>query len=107
MTKKKDPGALAGATGAGGHQVCGEELLDTTNGRTGPASHEPLAAVRSYQLLAWEPCERATGRVWHRDCALAERKAWRLRHLQPRAAIRRVVAYGNPAARSETRPPRA
>jgi hypothetical protein len=62
MAKKKDPGALAGATEARGHEVCGEQLLDTTNQRTGPASPE-LAAIGSYKLLAWEPSEGATGRV--------------------------------------------
>jgi hypothetical protein len=63
MTKQKDPGALAGAHGAGGDQVRGELLPDTTDSSTGPASPQSLVAIGSHKLLAWEPCEWATGRV--------------------------------------------
>jgi hypothetical protein len=37
-----DPGALAGALGAGGDRVSGEQLPDTTTARSGPVPPEPL-----------------------------------------------------------------
>jgi hypothetical protein len=64
MTKKQDPGALAGASGADGDRVSGEQLPDTTTARSGPIPPEPLAAIGPYQLLAWERCiPPATGRM--------------------------------------------
>jgi hypothetical protein len=63
VTQKTDPSTLVGATGADRDQICGEQLLDTTNRVTEPALTEPLAAIGCYKLLAWEPCEWSTGRV--------------------------------------------
>src|SRR4051812_35055266 len=63
MGKCSDPGALAGATEAGGDQVRGDELSDATNSRVGPDLPESLAVIGQYKLLRWDPCEWATGRV--------------------------------------------
>jgi hypothetical protein len=43
MPSSNDPGALAGAHGAGGGRVCREQLADTTNSRTSQtaAQQEP------------------------------------------------------------------
>jgi hypothetical protein len=91
MTKKKDPGALAGAHGAGGNQVRGELLPDTTDRRTGTASPEPPAAnlavfrwpmegmgaiaIGDVQLCAWrrEPRITRLGVIGFADVALPRR----------------------------------
>src|SRR3954454_661322 len=63
MGKKHSPGALAGATGAGGNQVRGYELSDTTDGGVAPASTKPLAVIGRYKLIEWEPRAGGTGQV--------------------------------------------
>jgi hypothetical protein len=63
MARRSDPGAVARAE-AGGDQVRGEQLPDTTSKRTGPASPEALAVIGPYKLVAGEPCiPPATGHM--------------------------------------------